>query len=274
MSKLYKSLIAIAAVFILFELSLYFAVNDLNIWLSYGNIDSKSGIFMEVIGQLVAPLLFSMGGIIISIYHYKENSKITMPVIIGALFALTGISYGIYVFTLINTFWLTITLSIIMLVLFGFFAYLMCKVEPGRFFQLYCIALTAIVYCISVLVVITLIKITWGRIRPRDLTTIDQFTAWYLPQGYTGNTSFPSGHTGNASVVLVATMFAPLVKNKLGKIPLYVLPAIWIAFMAVNRVIIGAHYASDTLFAVAISVVLFILSKKYVLRYIANHLDD
>lgn len=274
MSKLAKSLTVILAVFIFFELSLYFAVNDLNIWLSYGNPDSASAIFMEIIGQLVAPILGCMASIVLVIFHYREKGKVTLPCAIGGFLALIATGYSIFVFSKTEKLWIIISLTLLLLALIALFSYFIFKLEFGRLFQIYCIALTTVVYCIATLAVIGVIKFSWGRVRPRDLETIAQFTRWYLPQGFTGNTAFPSGHTATAALAIVVTMFAPLVKNKLAKIPLYILPSIWIAFMAVNRVVIGAHYASDTLFSIAISMVLFFLSKKYVFRYIERHLDD
>lgn len=275
MSKLQKSIITIIGLLLLFELALYFGVNDLQIWLTYGNPTGKFGLIMEVIGEIVAPLIFIASGIIIAIYYFNEpKSKLSyFKFVCGIACSIAGFAYSIIVFTRMKNIWFVIGGTAVTLILVAALLMILRKVDPGKLFQFYCIALTAVFYCIAVLAIITLIKVFWGRVRPRDLETLEQFTPWYIPHGITGNRSFPSGHTANASTLIVITMFSPLIKNIVGKIFLFGVPAVWIAIMAASRVSIGAHYCSDTLFAAAISIVLFIFIKKYTIKFIANTLE-
>ena len=52
------------------------------------------------------------------------------------------------------------------------------------------------------LLVTTIWKVFWGRIRYRNMNDIAQFCVWYRPSGMTGYNSFPSGHTTTAAVIV------------------------------------------------------------------------
>lgn len=273
-----KYIAILIAIFVFLELSLIFGEYDLDIWVKYGNAESAFGLTMEIIGELVAPLLFAVSGIIIAIYYQsqangekRKNGKIYFA--IGCIVA--GLGYSIYVLT---TRGLNIFVSAGCIIGVGvFFAIMLAlikKVDANRLFQLYCVAVTTIMYCVAVLVVINIFKITWGRVRPRELANhyVD-FTPFYLPQGITGHRSFPSGHTSNATILYVITMFVPLVKKKISKVLLYVIPAIWIIVMAYSRVICGAHFASDVLYGATISIITFYIVKSLSVRYIAKQLS-
>ncbi|MBS6373138.1 MAG: phosphatase PAP2 family protein [Erysipelotrichaceae bacterium] len=77
------------------------------------------------------------------------------------------------------------------------------------------------------------------------------FTPWYLPQGVNGNKSFPSGHTTAASITLCLFALPLFTKKRLSswQTMLAVLSPI---MMALSRMIMGAHYLSDTVFAILI----------------------
>jgi membrane-associated phospholipid phosphatase len=92
------------------------------------------------------------------------------------------------------------------------------------------------------------LKIFWGRIRFRDLAeNYSNFTAWYIPQGFTGNDSFPSGHAAMDWMFLSLFVFfvdKPFYK----RIILKGLITSWALAVCISRVVIGAHYTSDVLF--------------------------
>jgi membrane-associated phospholipid phosphatase len=116
------------------------------------------------------------------------------------------------------------------------------------------------------LLFVQLVKIFWGRIRFRDLAPayID-FTPWFIPQGITGNQSFPSGHTS------MGWMFLPLLiplRKWQWKSPIRLIGTIliigWGIFVGLSRIVVGAHYASDVLFSTFIPIIITILLfKKY-----------
>ncbi|MFX0032728.1 MAG: phosphatase PAP2 family protein [Candidatus Hodarchaeota archaeon] len=116
---------------------------------------------------------------------------------------------------------------------------------------------------INPLLLVQLLKVFWGRIRFRDLTSFIEFTRWFIPLGITGNFSFPSGHTA------MGWMFLPfliMIKDK--KIPISVRIIVfitvlgWGMFIGLSRVIVGAHYASDVLFSSGFAAVITLLLYK------------
>lgn len=117
---------------------------------------------------------------------------------------------------------------------------------------------------INPLIIVQVIKVLWGRVRFRDLAVdYSNFTPWFIPNGITGNHSFPSGHAA------MGIMFLPLlilVKDRKNSDPIkiltYLLVIGWALFVAFSRVVVGAHYASDVLFSIGIGTVTTILLYK------------
>ncbi len=114
---------------------------------------------------------------------------------------------------------------------------------------------------INPLTFVQIVKIFWGRVRFRDLTPgFTDYTPWFLPQGITGNRSFPSGHTA------MGWMFLPLLIMLIDrktmdyiKISFSFLIFGWGIFVGLSRIVIGAHYASDVLFSTGMASVITIL---------------
>ena len=104
-----------------------------------------------------------------------------------------------------------------------------------------------------------LIKQLWGRIRFRDLVTdFTDFTPWFQPQGITGNYSFPSGHTAMGWMLLPILILISDKKNWPYKIIGGVV-FIWGVIVALGRIVIGAHYASDVVFSTGGAFITFII---------------
>ena len=98
---------------------------------------------------------------------------------------------------------------------------------------------------LSAVLITTILKLAWGRIRYRDMQDAAQFCVWYKPCGSIGSNSFPSGHT---------TAFTTLMCWLQWKKNPYEKPSVWrylligtvILFMPLTRMIMGAHFLSDT----------------------------
>ncbi|MFX0073500.1 MAG: phosphatase PAP2 family protein, partial [Candidatus Hermodarchaeota archaeon] len=126
---------------------------------------------------------------------------------------------------------------------------------------------------ISLILLITILKIStttmkliWGRVRFRDLNSDAEFTPWYIINGNGHNQSqqsFPSGHTSAAWSFLPLLFLA---KNKNIYKPIKMLLIIGVIgfglFVAISRVLNGAHYASDVLFSTGIASILTIFLYK------------
>lgn len=91
------------------------------------------------------------------------------------------------------------------------------------------------------------LKMFWGRIRFRDLDPLfNDFTNWYVPNGITGNESFPSGHSAMGFILLSYFIFFRT-KNLFAKYTVYLFILFWAVAVAVSRVVIGAHFLSDVI---------------------------
>lgn len=91
----------------------------------------------------------------------------------------------------------------------------------------------------------TILKELWGRVRFRDLQDIQEFCAWYAPRPIRGNSSFPSGHTTAFTSILCVLQWK-LNAHRKNHIGMYVLLSVLILLMPLSRMIVGAHYVSDT----------------------------
>lgn len=112
---------------------------------------------------------------------------------------------------------------------------------------------------ISSWLVVTLLKLAWGRVRFRDLSPLaTEFTPWYSPQGWTGHASFPSGHAAVGWFLLPVLLLWP--PGSYGHGWAFAASFAWGAFVAASRVVIGAHYASDVLFSSALAFALMAMA--------------
>ena len=106
------------------------------------------------------------------------------------------------------------------------------------------------------------VKYFWGRVRFRELdAAFSQFTPWYLPQGITGSDSFPSGHAA-MGWMLLALLILLANKKQWMKYSAMVIIFLWGVTLALSRVVIGAHYASDVLFGSFFIIITFLVFSK------------
>ncbi|MHA1987495.1 MAG: phosphatase PAP2 family protein [Promethearchaeota archaeon] len=242
-------------------LALIFGLTDLEISMAVVDENSTWGIFGKEFGEapgwgLIAIALSTLIG------SYNENiKKQKIPA-----YAITFI--GIVLFVLgvtVNSSYLmfiggSITLSLVLFTLISF------KRDWVDYRKIS--AVITILTIISPLLFVQITKIFWGRIRFRDLSSFIEYTPWFIPQGITGNQSFPSGHTAMGWMVL--PLLIPLSKMQ-WKSPVRVIGTItiigWGIFVGLSRVVIGAHYASDVLFSTGVAVVVtLLLHEKYYIK--------
>lgn len=127
--------------------------------------------------------------------------------------------------------------------------------------------LKGILFLGVILVFNQLCKGLWGRTRPEDLQSVADFTRWFVPQGITGNASFPSGHT-TLSMAPLALLF--LVKGWRPWLAVFACSMMWGCLTAASRIIEGAHFPTDVLFAMGSTLFLFLLVSWYGDRFIGR----
>ena len=111
-------------------------------------------------------------------------------------------------------------------------------------------------------VIIEALKLFWGRVRYLDFVNgAGNFSAWYLPQGLTGSYSFPSGHAFFAWVIIPLFLIFTG-KKSAWKYVLIILTTLFSLFISYERILMGAHYASDILFSAGIVVLTFLFLYK------------
>lgn len=261
-----RAFVTALALILFAVLAAIFGIYDLRISQAVVNQESSFGRTLEVLGVLVAPIFATLAGITVMIFfiQVKNTPYRKWKITLSCLVAVAGIGYTFYVYADFSL-WQCIGYTIVTFSLYIAAAVLLFKAPRPLLYDLMRIAVVTLFYLIALLTLVGALKLCWGRIRFRQLSDFSQFTPWYQPRGFTGYASFPSGHTANASALYALTLFSPLVKSRAGKVICYTVPIVWIITMAVSRVLVGAHYASDVLFGAAISIALFYLIRRLVL---------
>jgi membrane-associated phospholipid phosphatase len=122
------------------------------------------------------------------------------------------------------------------------------------------IALFGLIVSGASLVFTEALKLTWGRVRFRDLSSdYREFTNLFTINGYNGNKSFPSGHSAYSMFAIF--IFPILVDNKSKKYEsiLFICGVIWWILTAYSRITIGAHYLTDVCFGGLITLISYVI---------------
>ncbi len=253
---------------------------DLDISLAVADRLSVYGRFFEIAGEPPAILFTSFNFALLAAYQIRctdLSAKNKACAAVCTIFTVVTAFYTAfktydYIKTWLNDINALFRLDLVLLCLAGFsaitasvlFIMFALTVSEKQLRSLYPIAASCVKAAVAAFVIIWLFKLGWGRVRFRDLGgDLTRFTPWYLPNGYTGNFSFPSGHTANATVIFTSTHYLCLLGEKMKPVKTvsYVLAAIWIAVVAFSRVCVGAHYLSDVLFGIAVTLIIIYFTK-------------
>jgi membrane-associated phospholipid phosphatase len=244
-----------------------FLLESSDLWISINLYNPNSGwsIFLEKYGEIPG-LLVALTGIHIYIVTLKASSNIKTILFNGFLLT-TGSLITIYILWLLSLslsnnktlfndnrsyfFLAAIVLNILISFLFrkrykfSNKSILFSRISFKMFFY-------------GNILFVSLIKIIWGRIRFRDLAeNYSNFTPWYVPNGITGNQSFPSGHAAMGFMMLALFVFA-IDKSIYKRVMLKGIILSWAITVCASRVFIGAHFTSDVLFGSFIMIISYL----------------
>lgn len=241
----WKSFIPYGIVIILFVFATFY---DYEINMHMAHVLNGFDIFMERFAIL--PLIILM--VLCFQLYYQEQQKILFQLLSMVLALYAGFDTMHYWNDGLSFYVSSIVLAIFIWVIVS----LIAKVIPFAHRQqlAYWLMYFTMVLLLSMLVT-SILKCLWGRVRFRDGAGIIDFTPWYLPQGINGHQSFPSGHTTAWSAILC---FTNISKHR---------PLSWwqtlllygfIILMPLTRMSCGAHYLSDTLMGFSITYTIFL----------------
>lgn len=143
------------------------------------------------------------------------------------------------------------------------------------------VAATLFFVILAEVIVINIVKIPWGRARMRLVANDPR--AYFMPWWQTGSQlksalvsagvaseefkSFPSGHTGNAATLILLGLLPQLNSRLEKKKPLLLgIGFGWAALVALSRIIMGAHYLTDTTIGFTVTLLVSCLVTKLVYR--------
>ena len=263
-----KTLWISIAVFAL--LAVIFAFTDWQISQALYNPESGWAHFLEGYGQLPGSLLgFISGSILLRTYRTEKNAKSILGIIgLSLLTALAGLSFFGDAFGAQTGADLNIALilgsAIVTLILMQVLLRRFPLETVARYKNAAKVGL-ALMF-LAGFVTVWAIKIPWGRWTYRDILEAGNpalFTPWYLPQGSNGHHSFISGHTSLSFVVIGYIPF--LKKGSSARHIVLAVLLLWGLTGAISRIVMGAHFASDTLFGAGQTLLWFwFLKNKFV----------
>lgn len=138
------------------------------------------------------------------------------------------------------------------------------------------------------ILVVHALKLVWERPRPRFVVAHEEtaFQPWFavgnesavalLASGVGRDElmSFPSGHTAGAATLMLLVVMARLRPSLLRhRTALFGAGASWALLVAASRIIVGAHFLSDTMVGLSITLVMVLVADRVVQRSIGPDHD-
>lgn len=258
LSAVIHGITALTAVILLIVAAFY----DLQISHALSNSDSVYGLLFATLGEIPAYIVLPMSGVILFYCNFKcrQIYSITLKVISailvyvgfftwGAMGTRTGEIAHILEISAIYSMLLTVA---------ALFLGRYIKINYDKYLKF---ALFALTVMLVTLIIIRLMKLSWGRLRYRDMLKINDFsgfTPWYLPQGATGMTSFPSGHSASACNIFI---FVVLFKGKIKYLANFA-AFLFVILTMFSRIVINAHFLSDVIMGASVSYICYYITKK------------
>lgn len=151
--------------------------------------------------------------------------------------------------------WMILTV-IVGLVIFSLMLFWTIKKDRKVFIAMKKEAIVLILLGLYVVISVNVLKMIWGRPRMRSIDSIDDFRYWYDIQPFAENEefkSFPSGHTANGMMMFAYIMFIDKIKW-IKSNAFIAFAVIWGIVIALSRVVLGAHFFTDVIVALYITI--------------------
>ena len=259
-----NNLLLIVLISIWIILSVIFGIYDLDISKQIVNQNSSWAKFLQDYG-MIPGLFIILSGVYINYSFIKTKSDV-WSYIQKVVFFLVSSGLIFYLFDIILGNVVTNHLIIFLIISFSIsiiiFIVLHLKSQVKSATAIRYAKVVVGMALFGYVIFIQGVKYFWGRVRFRELDeSFSQFTPWYLPQGITGSDSFPSGHAA-MGWMLLALLILLANKKQWVKYSVFNLISLWGVTLALSRVVIGAHYASDVLFGSFFIIITFLVSSK------------
>ena len=212
------------------------------------------GKLVDFLGELPSPVLGALAVCIIDINlrgKFRKKEKI-ISVAVSSVIGFALMSYVAYkMMKALSGELFTghyIIIIVIALTLAGLIRFIAENIPDKTLKRLFAPALFTACAAFILLVFSEGIKFKWGRVRFSELVAAgspEAFTPWYKPNWFSGSRSMYSGHTANATLLLLLPLW---VKGKKEKLALNICIPVWIVFIMISRLCLGAHYLSDIMF--------------------------
>ncbi|MFQ5820560.1 MAG: phosphatase PAP2 family protein [Candidatus Heimdallarchaeota archaeon] len=247
-------------------MSILFGFLDLQISLLLVNPQSKWAHWIADYGEIPGILMIITSLVILNRFQVSTRTKQNFLLSLG-IFILTTIMIYVYVAMIGSNLGLSLVYEYYfppIIVICVILIQLLLKKVNVSFFQdkLNFALITIFLAILNPLVIVGLIKRLWGRVRFKDLTPDhSNYTPWFIPQGINGHESFPSGHAAMGWMLLPLLLFT---RKKSLKVQILVggVIFVWGVIVAMGRIVIGAHYASDVLFSTCVAIVGYLILYK------------
>lgn len=138
-------------------------------------------------------------------------------------------------------------------------------------------ALVLFLVVLAEMILVNVVKVVWERPRLRFLAENPEalFQPWYVIGNDTKDAwlakgieseefkSFPSGHAANAAALMLLVILAPLKRAwaKHETLLLWV-GAVWCLLIAFSRIVVGAHFVSDTVAGISITLAMVVVAMR------------
>lgn len=250
------------AVFVV--LAALFGVFDLEISKAFVNPADPVAGFFEVIGECTTPVLGMLSLALVFLTPPGKSKGAKLALRIAAFLGATALAA--YLFLTLPGYWnvsLFLPAAALGSVALAGLVFWLCSFVPRPWREKYLyVAIVCVVTILAGLAVVEVLKHLFGRVRFREMVApYAEFTRWFVPNGYTGSKSFPSGHTAHAASLFALLAFCDYPEHQKKERFLTLLFFLWTLVMAVYRVRIGAHFASDVLFGGAIMFLSAVLTR-------------